>query len=157
MKVMSSEPGNWSSQYIRAGISIHSLSIPAVVVVHGSCYIPLFLFSCFRLCITFFSVQCRIQTFFGHTIFLKLRIGQFSDTQKTPMFVIQCPKICDVQCIQGSIFVSLEKTFLFLSFCKLYLIQFLHEIYMAKLLQELFWADFFWMPILFKLYLNTSG
>ena len=28
---------------------------------------------------------------------------------------------------------------------------------MAKLLQELFWADFFWMPILFKLYLNTSG
>ena len=28
--------------------------------------------------------QCCIQTFFRHTFFLKLRIGQFSDTQKSP-------------------------------------------------------------------------
>ena len=51
-------------------------------------------------------LQCRIQTFFGHTFFLKLRIGQFSDTQKPPWVAGECPKKFDVQCIWGRIFVS---------------------------------------------------
>ena len=40
--------------------------------------------------------QCRIQMFFGHTVFLKLRIGYFSDRQQPPMAVAECPKIFDV-------------------------------------------------------------
>ena len=59
------------------------------------------------------SYQCCIQTFFGHTVFLKLRIGQFSDTQKLPMVIAGYPKIFDVQCIWGRIFASLEKIFVF--------------------------------------------
>ena len=42
------------------------------------------------------NMQYRIQTFIGHTVFLKLRIGQFSDTQKPPIVVAECPKIFDV-------------------------------------------------------------
>ena len=59
------------------------------------------------------SVQCRIQTFFGHTVFLKLKIGYFSDTQKNLMVVAEFPKIFDVQCIWGRIFVSLERILVF--------------------------------------------
>ena len=66
----------------------------------------------------FFSVfvtqeQCRIQTFFGSTVFQKLRIGQFSHTQKRPIVVAKCSKIFDVQCIWGGIFVSPEKISIF--------------------------------------------
>ena len=50
---------------------------------------------------------------FEHTFFLKLRIGQFSDTKKPSMIVVECRKIFDVQCIWGRIFVSLEKIFVF--------------------------------------------
>ena len=51
--------------------------------------------------VTFIALQCCIQMFFRHTIFLKLRIGQFSDTQKPLIIVAECPKIFDVQCIWG--------------------------------------------------------
>ena len=57
--------------------------------------------------------QQNSATFSGLTIFLKLRIGEFSDTQKPPMVVAECSKIFDVQCIWGRIFVSLEKIFVF--------------------------------------------
>ena len=62
---------------------------------------------------TFFIGQCRIQTFYGHTVFLKLRIGQFSDTQNPLMVVAESPKIFDVQDIWGRVFVCLEKIFVF--------------------------------------------
>ena len=51
--------------------------------------------------------------FFGHTVFLKLRIGYFSDTQKLPMVVTEAPNIFNVQCIWGKIFVSLKKILVF--------------------------------------------
>ena len=50
-----------------------------------------------------------METFFWHTVFLKLRTGKFSDTQNSPMAVAEGPKVFDVQCIWGSLFVSLEK------------------------------------------------
>ena len=53
---------------------------------------------------------------FGHTVFLKLRIGWFSDTQKSLVVVAECPKLFDVQCIWGRIFVSLEKIFVFIKY-----------------------------------------
>ena len=40
--------------------------------------------------------QFRIQTFFGHTVFLKLRVRQFSDTPNPLMVVAEGPKIFDV-------------------------------------------------------------
>ena len=58
-----------------------------------------------------FKHQCRIQMFSGHTVFLKLRIGQFSDTQKPPMVVAEGLKIFDVQWIWRRIFVSFKKIF----------------------------------------------
>ena len=61
----------------------------------------------------FWQLHCRIQMFFGHTVFLKLRIGQFSDTQNPPMVLAECQKIFDVSCIRGRIFVSLEKILIF--------------------------------------------
>ena len=92
-----------------------------------------------------FSKVCQfhIRTVFGHTVFLKLRIGQFSDTPKPPIIVAECSKISDFQWIQGRIFESLENFFVFLSICRLYFIQVLSEIYMENVLQELFWAQFF--------------
>ena len=51
--------------------------------------------------------------FFGHTVFLKLRIRSFSDTQKTPIIVAGSPKIFHVQCIWGRIFEPLKKIFVF--------------------------------------------
>ena len=45
--------------------------------------------------------------------FLKLGMGYFSDTQKAPTVVAECPKILDVQSIWGRIFVSLENIFVF--------------------------------------------
>ena len=65
--------------------------------------------------------QCRIQAFFVHINFLKFSIGQFSDTQKPPIIVAECPKIFDVQCIWGRTFESLEKIFV-LSIHRLYFI-----------------------------------
>ena len=59
------------------------------------------------------NIQCHIQTFFGHTVFLKLRIGWFSDAQNSPIVVAEGPKIFNVQCICGGIFVSLGKIFVF--------------------------------------------
>ena len=44
-------------------------------------------------------------------VFLKLRIGYFSDTPKPPIIVAECPKIFDVQCISERILESLEKIF----------------------------------------------
>ena len=89
--------------------------------------------------------QCHILTFFGDTVFLKLRIGQFSDTQKPLMVVAECPKIFDVQCIWGRIFVSPEKIFVF-KYLQTIFHQFLCEIYMGKRTQELFWVHFFGCP-----------
>ena len=57
--------------------------------------------------------QCRIQKCFRDNVYLKLRIGWLRDTQKPPMVVAECPKLFDVQCIWGRIFVSLEKIFAF--------------------------------------------
>ena len=57
--------------------------------------------------------QCCIQTFFGHTVFFKLRVGQFSDAKKPPMVVAEFPKLFDVQCIWGRIFASLQNVFVF--------------------------------------------
>ena len=62
------------------------------------------------ICVTY-KIHCSIQIFFGHTVFLKLRIGLFSDAQKLSMVVTECPKIFAVQCFWGRIFVSLEKVF----------------------------------------------
>ena len=100
---------------------------------------------------------CRFsQTFFGRTVFLKLSIGQFSDTQNPPVIVAECPKIFDVQCLWGRI-SSLLKRFLFLSIHRLYFIQVLHKIYMEKSVTRTFLGLFFWVPIPFKLCQNTSG
>ena len=57
--------------------------------------------------------QYRIQKCFRDNVYLKLRIGWLRDTQKAPMVVAECPKLFDVQCIWGRIFVSLEKIFTF--------------------------------------------
>ena len=85
--------------------------------------------------------QCRTQTFLGHTVFLKLTIGQFSDTQNPPIVVAECPKMFDIQCIWGRIFESLENIFVFKCSQTIF-IQVLGEIYMEKVLQELFWVHF---------------
>ena len=61
--------------------------------------------------VKYISLQCRIHPFFGRTVFLKLRIGWFSDTPKPSIIEAECPKISDVQCIWGRIFESLEKSF----------------------------------------------
>ena len=50
------------------------------------------------------------------------------------MVVAECPKIFDVECIWGRIFVSLENIFVFKCF------------YMENVLQELFLAQFFGYP-----------
>ena len=63
--------------------------------------------------------QGCIQMFFGHTVFLKLRIGQFSDTQKPPMFVAECLLILNAF---GKEYFCLLKRFLFLSIHRLYFI-----------------------------------
>ena len=86
--------------------------------------------------------QCCIQMFFWHTVFLKLSIGQFSDTQNPPVVVPEeCPKIFDIQCAWGRIFVSLEKIFV-CKYCRLYFIYFLLEICIEKTLHKLLWAVF---------------
>ena len=54
------------------------------------------------------------------------------------MVVAECPKMFDVQCIWGWIFVSLENDFCFLVFAEYISFSFLREIYMEKVLQELF-------------------
>ena len=85
-----------------------------------------------------FAMQCHIQLFFGHTIYLTLKVGWFSDTQKSPMAVAEFPRLFDVQCIRGRI-LCLLKMFFF-SICRLYFIQEL------QVLQELFWASFLRCP-----------
>ena len=65
--------------------------------------------------------QCRIHMFFEHTVFLKLRIGWFSDTRNPSMVVVEGPRIFDVQCIWGRILCLLKK-FLFLRIRRLYFI-----------------------------------
>ena len=57
--------------------------------------------------------SASFQTFFGHTNFLKLRIGYFSDTPNPPIVVVEVPKISIVQCIWGRIFVSIGKISVF--------------------------------------------
>ena len=64
--------------------------------------------------ITYSNIQqCCIQMLFGHAVFFKLRVGQFSDAQKPPMVVAEFPKLFDVQCIWGRIFASLQNVFVF--------------------------------------------
>ena len=89
--------------------------------------------------------QCHTQTFFGQTFFLKLRIGQFSDTQKTPMVIAECPKIFDVQCIWGRIFVSLEKIFVFKCSQNIFRLVFTSNI-QRKRVTRTFWVHFFGHP-----------
>ena len=92
--------------------------------------------------------------FFRHTVFLKLTVGQFSDTQKPPMVVAERPKIFDVNAF-GEGYLCLLKIFLFLNIRRLYFIQFLGEIYMIKVTRT--FGRIFWAPIPFKRYQNTSG
>ena len=88
------------------------------------------------------SFQCRIWTFFGHTVFLKLRIGQFSDTPTSPSPPrLQLSQLSFQNYLMfnafGEGYVCLLKM-LFLRICRLYFIQFLREVYMEKVLHELF-------------------
>ena len=69
------------------------------------------------------------------------------------MVVAKYPKLFDVQCIWGMIFVSLE--IFFLTIHRL-LFQLLGEIYIEKELQELF-EPIFRVPMPFKPYQITSG
>ena len=85
--------------------------------------------------------QCRIQTFSGHTVILKLRIGQFGDTQKHPVVAAEGPKIFNFQCVLEGYFCLLKK-FLFLSIYRSYFIQFLRETYNRKSVRT-FLAAFF--------------
>ena len=57
----------------------------------------------------------------GHTVFMKLRIGWFSDTPSPPMVEAEGPKIFHVQCILGRMFAYIENV------CVCF-VQFLHEI-----------------------------
>ena len=108
---------------------------------------------CHQLClILVVSYQCWIQTFLGHTVFLKLKIGQFSDTQILTMVVAECLKLF-VFNVFGEEYLCLLKIFLFLSICGLYFIYILREIYIEKNCL----GAFFWVPIPFKPYQNTSG
>ena len=88
-------------------------------------------------------LQCCIQMFFGHTILLMLRIGQFSDTQKPQIVVAECPKIFDVQCIWGRIFVSLEKIFVFKYLQTIFNLVSTSNI-CAKSVAKTFLGTFFW-------------
>ena len=97
--------------------------------------------------------QCHIETFFEHIFFLKSRIGQFSDSKKSPMTVAERPKIFDVQCIWLRIFVSLEKIFVFkylqtISFS--FYVKYIWEKCYKKFLGCIFCA-----PIPFKRYQNA--
>ena len=100
--------------------------------------------------------QCRIQTIFGHTVFLKLRIGWFSDTQKPPVVVAECQKILDIQYIWGRVFVSIAKIFVFKYSYTIFLLVFTWNIY-GKSVARTFFGAFFWAPIPFKRYQNTSA
>lgn len=53
--------------------------------------------------------QCRIPIFYGQTVFLKLVIARFSDTQDHSMMGTEGPKTVNISCIWRWIFVSLEK------------------------------------------------
>ena len=57
------------------------------------------------------------------------------------MIVAECPKIFDVQCIWGRIFVSLEKIFVFQVLVDYISFSF-NVKYIRKKLQEIFWAHF---------------
>ena len=54
-------------------------------------------------------IYCCIQMFFGHTVFLKLRIRSFSDTQKAPIIVTESSKIFQILCDVGWGIVSLHE------------------------------------------------
>ena len=76
------------------------------------------------------SFQCHIQTFFGNPIFLKLRIGQFSDTPKSPM------RLGKDICISS-------RDFCFQVFVDYISFRFYMKYIWKKVLKELFGADFF--------------
>ena len=78
------------------------------------------------------GVQSHVKRFFGHTVFLKLRIGQFSDTQKPSVAAAECPKIFDIKCIWGKIFVSLAKIFVFKYSQTIFHLVFMRNMYMWK-------------------------
>ena len=63
--------------------------------------------------VKYFATQCCIETFFGHTIFLKFRIGYLSDTLKPPIVVAEGLNAF------GRGYLCLLKQVLFLSICKL--------------------------------------
>ena len=79
--------------------------------------------------------QCRIQRFFGHTVFLKLKIGYIVPTPPPSN-----PNCCSWGWVQkylilnafGGGYLRLLKRFLFLSTCWLCFIQFLGEILWEK-------------------------
>ena len=68
-----------------------------------------------------FCRQCSIQTFFGNTVFLKLRIGKFRDTRKPLIIVVECQKYLMFNAF-GEGYLSLLKRFLSLSIRRLYFI-----------------------------------
>ena len=92
-----------------------------------------------------FDVCSDASRCFGHTVFLKLRIGQFSDTQNPQWLFLSVQNYLMFNAF-GEGYFCLLKMLLFLSIPSVYFIQFLREIYMEKVLQELFWVPFFGCP-----------
>ena len=78
-----------------------------------------------------FRLQCNIQKFFGHTLFLQLKLDGLVIPKNSTMFKAF-----------GEGYLCLLKRFLFLSIHRLYFIQFIREIYMEKVLQEPSWTHF---------------
>ena len=73
--------------------------------------------------------------------------------QKNPN---DCPKIFDVQCIWGRIFVSLENIFVFKYSQTIFNLVFRWNIY-GKCVTRKILGALFWAPIPFRRYQNTSG
>ena len=61
------------------------------------------LYACLHGCDRFSNWQARIQTFSGHTAFLKLVCGCFSSTQSRLIVGVEGLKIFDIWCLLGSI------------------------------------------------------
>ena len=77
------------------------------ICIFYSLYILLYLFPKFQI-----NNPYRIQTFFGHSTFLKSLSEWFSDTQNPSMMRTGGPNILDTRCTERSIFVSLENIFI---------------------------------------------
>ena len=72
------------------------------------------------------------------------------------MVVAECPKIFEVRCIWGWIFVYLDKNFVFKYFWTIFHLVFMWNIH-GKGVTRTFGGIFFWVPVPLKRYQNTSG